>query len=71
MGKVLYFPKLDRNEDQAKILRLQSYIRSNIIQLTELRHKLLKLEKGIKGLKRINLRIVENETAKRDGENKD
>lgn len=58
MGNVLDFPKkIDQNRE-AQVIRLQSYIKSNIVLLTDLRSKLIELQRDIKRLQRGQLKLV-------------
>lgn len=60
MGNVFEFPKKSDDKTTAQVTYLQSYLKSNIIKLTEIRAKLVKLQDDIKRLQRGQLKLVPN-----------
>lgn len=61
MGKVISLPKrIDRAD--AKVLQMQAFVRSNLIDLAEQRKRLVETQKEIRKLKaRLTLRLVPND----------
>lgn len=60
MAKIFYLPKREKTSEELKVLHLQSYLRSNIIKLTELRGKLVKLQEDVQRLMKPKLQLVQN-----------
>lgn len=60
MAKILYLPKRVRTDEELKVLHLQSYLRSNILKLADLRCKLVKLQEDVRRLTEPRLQLVQN-----------
>lgn len=58
MAKVIEFPVTNLSEQDKKIVRLETYIRTNLIDMANRRRDLVALAKEIK---RLQLRLVKNE----------
>lgn len=66
MTKVIEFPIASLSEKDKKILRLDTYIRSNIIELSNLRKELIALGNEFRKLKeQLELKVIKNEHSAR------